>query len=398
MAEEFCAATIDANAHTVIIGVPAGTDVTALVPTITLSDYATVLPLTDVAQDFTNPVTYVVTSESGLVQNWVVTVKVLPQIACPANMIVGIDSVVAFEEYSPVGGVFTGTGVSGDSFDATSLARDNYDITYKYTDVETGCELTCTFTVTVASNENDITAFTMTEEFCSATIDADAHTIIIGVPAGTDVTALVPVIIISDYATVLPMTDVAQDFTSPVTYVVTSESGLVQNWIVTVKVLPQMVCPENMNVTTGSTTAFEGYSPVGGVFTGQGVSGISFDATGLSNGNYNVTYTYTDVETGCELSCIFTVNVSSVGIKSAAIKDLTIYPNPNSGRFFIDFGTIEGEVSYQISDVKGSILSSEKIFIPNGGLKELSLNLVPGVYFIRIINEQNSYIEKFIVE
>ncbi|GAB3979109.1 hypothetical protein GCM10028806_43710 [Spirosoma terrae] len=58
-------ATVDTTAKTVTALLPAGTDVTKLVPTITLSDKATVSPASGVAQDFTKDVTYAVTAEDG---------------------------------------------------------------------------------------------------------------------------------------------------------------------------------------------------------------------------------------------------------------------------------------------------------------------------------------------
>lgn len=65
--------TIDATNHTVSVVLPYGTNVTALEPTITLSQGATVSPTG--AQDFTNPVTYTVTAEDGATtQPWVATV------------------------------------------------------------------------------------------------------------------------------------------------------------------------------------------------------------------------------------------------------------------------------------------------------------------------------------
>lgn len=68
-------AVIDRTAHTVVIEVAAGTDLNALTPAITLSDGATMSPASGAAQDFTNPVTYTVTSEDGNTsQPWVVSV------------------------------------------------------------------------------------------------------------------------------------------------------------------------------------------------------------------------------------------------------------------------------------------------------------------------------------
>lgn len=76
LAEQTAAATIDATAHTVSVEVISGTAVTALVPTITVSNFATVSPASGVAQDFTNPVTYTVTAQDGSTEAWTVTVTV----------------------------------------------------------------------------------------------------------------------------------------------------------------------------------------------------------------------------------------------------------------------------------------------------------------------------------
>ena len=57
-------ATIAADG-TIGATVPHGTDVTALVPAITIPDGATVAPESGVAQDFTNPVIYTVTAADG---------------------------------------------------------------------------------------------------------------------------------------------------------------------------------------------------------------------------------------------------------------------------------------------------------------------------------------------
>ncbi len=68
--------TVNASAHTVALTVPSGTAVTALIPTITLSDGASISPLSGVAQNFTAPVTYTVTAEDLSTQDWVATVNI----------------------------------------------------------------------------------------------------------------------------------------------------------------------------------------------------------------------------------------------------------------------------------------------------------------------------------
>jgi hypothetical protein len=70
-------ATINATNHTVSIQVIFGTALTDLIPTIGISQGASISPLSGTAQDFTSPVIYTVTSADGdYQQNWTVTVTV----------------------------------------------------------------------------------------------------------------------------------------------------------------------------------------------------------------------------------------------------------------------------------------------------------------------------------
>lgn len=66
------------NGNNISVTVPAGTDLSSLVPTITISDHATVEPASGVAQNFTNPVTYRVTAQDGSRQDYTVSVSVAP--------------------------------------------------------------------------------------------------------------------------------------------------------------------------------------------------------------------------------------------------------------------------------------------------------------------------------
>ena len=67
----------------------------------------------------------------------------------------------------------------------------------------------------------------------SALIDAAQHTVTFRMPAGADVTALSPTMIVSDRASIAPAADTAQDFSLPVIYVVTAEDGSTQDWTIT---------------------------------------------------------------------------------------------------------------------------------------------------------------------
>jgi hypothetical protein len=65
---------VDGINYTVTLNVPYGTDVKNLTPSIAVSPDATILPASNVSQDFTSPVIYRVTAQDGLVQNYQVKV------------------------------------------------------------------------------------------------------------------------------------------------------------------------------------------------------------------------------------------------------------------------------------------------------------------------------------
>lgn len=75
LAEQTGVATINSTNGTIGIEVFTGTSLTALVPTINISSGATISPLSGVAQNFSNPVTYTVTAQDGTTSKiWTVTV------------------------------------------------------------------------------------------------------------------------------------------------------------------------------------------------------------------------------------------------------------------------------------------------------------------------------------
>lgn len=75
--------------NTISIHVPFGTSITALSPTITLSEKATVSPASEVAVNFTDPINYTVTAEDGTVEVYAVTVVVDQELLSSLKAIIG---------------------------------------------------------------------------------------------------------------------------------------------------------------------------------------------------------------------------------------------------------------------------------------------------------------------
>ncbi len=91
----------------------------------------------------------------------------------------------------------------------------------------------------VKSSEKLITHFNilLTPAFVGSVNQVD-RTIVTNVPFGTDITNLRPLIIVSQKSSVMPASNVPQNFSEAVIYTVTAEDGSAQNYVATVNVSP----------------------------------------------------------------------------------------------------------------------------------------------------------------
>lgn len=124
------------------------------------------------------------------------------------------------------------------------------DVTYTITGADASTEI-YTVSVKVAANPaKSITAFNFTSPAATESINNTLHTITVTVPYGTDVTSLSPTITYTG-ASISPLSEVAQNFTNPVTYTVTAADNSVQNYTVTVIV---EAASSNANLSTLTTS------------------------------------------------------------------------------------------------------------------------------------------------
>jgi len=85
------------------------------------------------------------------------------------------------------------------------------------------------------STEANITSFEVNDQIGDAIIDTATHTVTITVEYLTDLITLTPEIEISSFATIVPLSGIAQDFTDPVVYTVTAEDNtIIQKWTITI--------------------------------------------------------------------------------------------------------------------------------------------------------------------
>ncbi|MFH0893546.1 MAG: DUF5018 domain-containing protein [Bacteroidota bacterium] len=107
------------------------------------------------------------------------------------------------------------------------------------------------------SSAKAISSFTFSSPISTGVINETNHTVTLSVSGTTDVTALVPTIIISASASVSPNSGIAQNFTNPVSYTVTAQDGTTQIYVVTVgKVLGTVTPHSNGTLIVDNGTVY----------------------------------------------------------------------------------------------------------------------------------------------
>jgi len=136
----------------------------------------------------------------------------------------------------------------------------------------------------VLSPDKAIAAFNIPGQVGLTAINEGTHTIALTMPYGTDVTALVPSIIIMGES-VNPANGVANNFTTPQTYTVTAADSSTQAYTVTVTVASP---PPNPLIGTGTPTSY-GSSVTGTVTTAQTISLPIIQTQGANPSSFIVT-------------------------------------------------------------------------------------------------------------
>jgi hypothetical protein len=126
-------------------------------------------------------------------------------------------------------------------------------------------------------------------------------------------------------------------------------------------------------------------SPLGGVFSGLGVSGSIFDPSIAGVGVHYVRYDYADMN-GCvnSDSTLITVDLCTNLGDEIERKGLEIYPNPFSSELMIN-NLLEENFRVDILSLTGQIMHSQTISSRSNLLHTSSLK--SGIYFIRISGE-----------
>jgi gliding motility-associated-like protein len=265
----------------------------------------------------THTITYTYTDANGCTNfaNNTITVNNLPVVTLGAFADVCEDAApFALSGGSPVGGTYSGPGVSGGNFDPAVAGIGTHTITYTYTD-GVGCTNQATNTITV----NALPAVTL-GAFADVCEDATPFALSGGTPVGGTYAGPGVVAGIFDPA-------LAGAGTHTIIYSYTDGNGCSNQATstITVNPLPTVTLTAFTDVCENDLAfVLSGGLPVGGTYSGSGVSGGSFDPAVAGVGVHLITYTYTDGN-GCTDFATNTITVNAAPLVNlAAFADVCI--------------------------------------------------------------------------
>ncbi|MEO8149282.1 MAG: PKD domain-containing protein [Bacteroidia bacterium] len=139
-------------------------------------------------------------------------------------------------------------------------------------------------------------------------------------------------------------------------------------------------------------------NPAGGTFTGNGVTGNTFNPIAAGLGYSVITYNYTD-SSGCSNSDSVSIWVDQcLSIADYHALELLIYPNPAHDKLFIQNINNTANLNFMIRDVSGKVLM-EQSFINSKSIEEISIkDFAKGFYIIQVTCQGKNYFRKIVIE
>lgn len=127
--------------------------------------------------------------------------------------------------------------------------------------------------------------------------------------------------------------------------------------VVTVNPLPSVSLSgvDPLYCTNSTILVNPSLEPAGGVLSGPGVSGSSFQPSSAGAGNHTLTYTYTD-NNNCSASASFDVIVDECTQLESAESVAKVFPNPFQGQFVVRPASPSLPVRVRVFNVAGQLI------------------------------------------
>ncbi len=202
-----------------------------------------------------------------------------------------------------------------------------YKVTYNVSDSSGNAAVEVVRTVEViagddsGNSDNDILAFEINGQIAVSIPDNVGHSVTLNVPFGTEVVVTPTVLVVSPAATVSPARTIPQNFENPVTYMVMSEIGIVQEWVIRVNInAPVDSTPPVITLTGNNPQIIEvgqPYAELGATatdnFDGNVTNSVIVNNSTINInqlGDYSVTYDVTDAAGNPAVQVTRTVQVA----------------------------------------------------------------------------------------
>lgn len=235
-----------------------------------------------------------------------VTVNAIPVITFSGlNAQYCINSEIVQLMGTPSGGVFSGDGITGSSFNPTIAGVGSHQITYSYTD-QNGCSGRYTESVIINALPS-VTFSGLNAQYC---LNADIAQLV-GIPSGG--------VFSGDGITANSFSPTSAGVgTHQITYTYTDQNSCSESQVQSVKVNDMPVVRFsglNTQYCINAGSVILTGSPSGGTFSGHGITGNSFSPTTAGVGTHQITYTYTD-QNGCSGSQTQLVIINAIPVVS----------------------------------------------------------------------------------
>lgn len=180
-------------------------------------------------------------------------------------------------------------------------------------------------------------------------------------------------------------------------YTITGSNGCkgTQNFSFDIKNAPQVVLNFTDTLCVGAQSfSLSGGVPVGGTYSGLGITNGVFEPAGVGSGIYALKYVYNDPN-GCSDSAYSNLVIDVCqGISGTALKSMiNVYPNPVKDELYVNLNSVNESVELNLINTIGEVVKTEVI---NQGVNYHLLktdDLAKGVYFLtmKIKTEVISY-------
>jgi hypothetical protein len=154
--------------------------------------------------------------------------------------------------------------------------------------------------------------------------------------------------------------------------------------VVTVGAIPDTVCISDPTIPLAAT-------PVGGTWTGIGVSGLNFIPPSTAVGTYTLTYTYTS-PAGCTNTATKKIAVKDCPERMILLRDnaIVLFPNPNTGRFNIRINSVlYNTLGMRVYTNNGTLVRTQQFSgLAWGRVIPIDLSVLPGgLYLVKFYYE-----------